>query len=156
MMRNKTFLFLILILLVSSVSLFGCKSLKKQGSTSLVQTETEETVERLDTPADTIDIVIKQIDDEMRVFDVGDHHEALIGIIREKVDSLDEEEVRPIIKETVEIYMDAYFISRIKDVLRSYNEGFTDSDVEMVFNSTSRTALYELIELYEWTFYKNK
>lgn len=155
-MNNKSGLFLILILLVSSVYLFGCKSLKQQVSNDSTQSETEETVERVDTPEDTLGIIIKQIDDEMRVFDVGDHHEALIGIIMEKAVTLEAEEIRPMIKETVEIYMDAYFMSRIKEVLRSYNERFTDSDVDMVFKSTSRTALYELIELYEWTFYKNK
>jgi hypothetical protein len=59
------------------------------------------------------------------------------------------------IKETVESVMDAYFRSRIGDLLLNYNEYYTASDVETVFNNTSRTALYQLIELYEWTFYKN-
>lgn len=147
---------LLLILLVSSVSLFGCQSLKNKDSEEKVKTESEEVGEKVDTPEDTLKKIIRQINDEMRVFDVNEHHESLSDIISEKAEGLEEDQVRQLIKETVQSYMDAYFTKRIEDVLVVYNEGYTPSDVETVFKSTSRTALYELIELYEWTFFKNR
>lgn len=147
---------LLFILLVSSVSLFGCQSLKNKDSEEKVKTESEEVGEKVDTPEDTLKKIIRQINDEMRVFDVNEHHESLSDIISEKAEGLEEDQVRQLIKETVQSYMDAYFTKRIEDVLVVYNEGYTPSDVETVFKSTSRTALYELIELYEWTFFKNR
>lgn len=147
---------LLFILLVSSVSLFGCQSLKNKDSEEKVKTESEEVGEKVDTPEDTLKKIIRQINDEMRVFDVNEHHESLSDIISEKAEGLEEDQVRQLIKETVQSYMDAYFTKRIEEVLVVYNEGYTPSDVETVFKSTSRTALYELIELYEWTFFKNR
>lgn len=156
MMMIKIKVFMILLLIVSSVSLFGCQSLKNKDSEDKVTTESKEVGEKVDTPEDTLKKIIRQINDEMRVFDVNEHHESLSDIISEKAEGLEEDQVRQLIKETVQSYMDAYFTKRIEDVLVVYNEGYTPSDVETVFKSTSRTALYELIELYEWTFFKNR
>lgn len=156
MMMIKIKVFMILLLIVSSVSLFGCQSLKNKDSEDKVTTESKEVGEKVDTPEDTLKKIIRQINDEMRVFDVNEHHESLSDIISEKAEGLEGDQVRQLIKETVQSYMDAYFTKRIEDVLVVYNEGYTPSDVETVFKSTSRTALYELIELYEWTFFKNR
>ncbi|HAS73210.1 MAG TPA: hypothetical protein DCS67_03605 [Clostridiales bacterium UBA8960] len=115
----------------------------------------EETQKEVDTPEDALLLVTAKVKEEMRVFDVNDHHAILFEQILEKARTLEEDQIRPMIKETVESVMDAYFRSRIGDLLLNYNEYYTASDVETVFNNTSRTALYQLIELYEWTFYKN-
>lgn len=141
--------------LILSVSLIGCKSLKNNDSEPTVTTESEENEKVVETPDDVMALIINQIKEEMRVFDVGDHHAILYDMISEKSVGLDDDQIRLMIKETVQTYMDAYFRAEIIELLMSHNAHYSESDVETVFNNTSRTALYELIELYEWTFYKN-
>lgn len=137
------------------LTLMGCSS-----SNVADQASTEETTEpvtsfEVSTPEDQMNLAMGQIADEMRVFDVGDHHDLLFAQIVEQSSGLSEDDTKTVISDVVALYMDAYFKERIGEVLTLYNENYAVSDVETIFSSTSRAALYELIELYEWTFYKN-
>ena len=51
--------------------------------------------------------------------------------------------------------MDEYFKEIIGNILLEYNDKYMAEDVETIFETTSRSALYELIVLYEYTFYEN-
>lgn len=147
--------FWIILVFLLSVALIGCKPLKSQSVEVLSTTLEEETQKEVDTPEEIRTLIIRQVNEETRIFDVNEHHPVLYEIILDKSKKLNEDQVRPMIKDTIQMYMDDYFMQRIREILETYNEYYTASDVETIFNNTSRTALYELIELYEWTFYKN-
>lgn len=116
----------------------------------------EETLElEVPTPPEQLELVKAKIEDEMRVFDVVAHHEALYQEIGDIPESLASEQIKSEISDIVNQYMDAYFRQIIGDILLEYNDKYMASEVETIFDSTSRTALYELITLYEYTFYEN-
>lgn len=106
------------------------------------------------TPQEALDRVSLLITDEMRVFDVNEHHDQLYEIIKKESIGLEEEEIKPLISSVINNYMDDYFKNLIREQLSEYNEQFSSDEVETIFNNTSRTALYELIALYEWTYYQ--
>jgi len=141
-------------LVLVSMLLLGCSKESKKIEVEL--NPTTETVRfEEETPPNLMDQVLSTIVSEMRVFDVNVHHESLQALIQEAVLDKSEDEIKAVISEKVSEHMDAYFYDRIGEVLELYNPNYAQSDVETIFNKTSRTALYELIELYEWTFYKN-
>lgn len=141
-------------LMLVSVLLVGCSKESKKIEVELIATTENERYEE-ETPPELMDQVLSAIVSEMRVFDVNAHHDSLQDLIQEAVLDESEDEIKAIINEKVREHMDAYFYNRIGEVLETYNPNYSQSDVETIFNNTSRTALYELIELYEWTFYKN-
>jgi len=143
------------ILIFIGLTLFGCSASEKQNVASTEPPTELITKYEVPTPEDQMAIAKNQIADEMRVFDVGEHHETLYAMILESSKGLTEEEARASVTNIVSEYMDDYFLDRIGEVLSMYNEDYAYSDVETIFNSTSRASLYELIELYEWTFYQN-
>lgn len=140
-------------ILISTLFL-GCKHESKSIDVDLVLTTEAERFEE-ETPPDLMDQALSKVLSEMRVFDVNAHHDVIQDLIQLAVENESEAEIKAIIKEKVREHMDAYFYTRIGEILENYNPNYAQSDVETLFNKTSRTALYELIELYEWTFYKN-
>ena len=121
-----------------------------------VEISSEETLElEVPTPTEEMDLVRARVMEEMRVFDVNVHHEAIYSEIENLPESLDSEELKSKINEAVSSYMDEYFKEVIGNILLEYNDKYMAEDVETIFETTSRSALYELIVLYEHTFYEN-
>ena len=136
------------------LTLMGCGA-SKTSVTAVSEPTTEEvTTIEVPTPENQMDLAKARIAEEMRVFDVNAHHETLYAEIVNQSGSLSAEEVKAIIPDIVSDYMDQYFRNRVGEILAEYNDSYALSDVETIFESASSTSLYELIALYEWTFYQ--
>ena len=146
----NAFLILCIVLTVSACDASAVKNNQK------LTTSPDETLElEVPTPSEQIDLVKARVEDEMRIFDVVAHHEALYQEIKNIPKTLDSEQIKLEISDVVKQYMDEYFHRMIGDILLEYNDKYMALEVETIFDSTSRTALYELITLYEYTFYEN-
>ncbi len=148
--RIITILFIVL-------TLMGCSASKTVIKETL-KTETEATTSmEVSTPDDLMALARAKVEEEMRIFDVNAHHDSLYAEISSIDSELSEESIKEAISEIVRTYMDAYFLEKTRDILSEFNENYTMSDVETLFDSTSRASLYKLIELYELSFYnKNR
>jgi len=136
------------------LTLIGCSTSNTVIDEPLPSSTEPSTQLKTPTPEDQMALVKSRLDDEMRIFDVQLHHNDLYAEISSIDAGLTEDEIKVTISEIVTGYMDAYFLEKTREILSEYNEDYTLSDVETLFESTSRTSLYELIELYEWSFYK--
>lgn len=126
-------------------------------NTKNIELSSEETLElEVPTPSEQIELVKAKVVDEMRVFDVNAHHDTLYAEISKLPEGLESEQLKSEISDIVNQYMDEYFHEVIGAILLEYNDKYMASEVETIFDNTSRTALYELIVLYEYTFYENK
>jgi len=141
--------------LIVAMVLTGCGGKSRVISETLEPLSEETTHYEVLTPPDEMDRVLALVREEMRVFDVNLHHEAIYAAFSEQISGLDETSAKRVIYDTVVTQMDAYFYERISALLASVNADYAYEDVETLFNSTSRTSLYELITLYEWTYYQN-
>ena len=144
-----------LLSLISAMILTGCGGKSRVISETLEPLTEETTRYEVLTPPDDMDRVLAQVREEMRVFDVNLHHETIYEAFVDQIGGLDETAAKAVIYDTVATQMDAYFNERIHALLASVNTDYASEDVETLFNSTSRASLYELITLYEWTFYQN-
>lgn len=152
----KPFLMHIIVLL--SIILFvGCQSTSGSQTQKLETTEESTTRYEVPTPEDELAKVLRLVKEEVRIFDVQAHHESLYDLIlseqKEKGTEIEKSEIYTI----VETYMDDYFWQLTHEMLRAYNENYSLDEVDLIFDQTSRTGLYDLITLYEWTYYsKNR
>lgn len=136
------------------LTLFGCGASDVSDTVVSETTIEEETNNEVQTPENQMDLAKQRIAEEMRVFDVNVHHDILYTEIINQSGNLSSEEVKAIIPDIVTMYMDGYFRNRVGEILTEYNAQYAQSDVETIFESASRASLYELIVLYEWTFYQ--
>lgn len=136
------------------LTLFGCGASDISGTLVTESTTEEETNIEVPTPENQMDLAKVRIAEEMRVFDVNVHHEILYSEIINQSGNLTSEEVKALIPDIVSVYMDGYFRNRVGEILSEYNAQYAQTDVETIFESTSRASLYELIVLYEWTYYQ--
>jgi len=144
----------ILAILFILLTVMGCSASKTKIKETLEpKTEATTSIE-VPTPENQMTMARRKVEEEMRIFDVGAHHDALYSEISAINKDLSEVEIKKAISEIVMIYMDAYFLEKTREILSEYNEKYTVSDVDTLFNSTSRKSLYALIELYEWSFYE--
>ena len=141
--------------LIAAMVLTGCGGKSRVISETLEPLSVETTRYEVPTPPDEMDRVLALVREEMRVFDVNLHHEMIYAAFSEQISGLEEEAAKSVIFDTVATQMDAYFYERIREMLSGVNPDYAYEDVETLFNSTSRTSLYELITLYEWTYYQN-
>jgi uncharacterized lipoprotein NlpE involved in copper resistance len=148
--RIFTILFIVL-------TLMGCNASKTVIKETL-EVKTEDTSsDEVSTPDDQMALAKKKVEEEMRIFDVNAHHDALYAEIVSLDKALSETELKAAISQIVKDYMDAYFLEKTRKILSEYNEYYTDSEVESLFEGTSRASLYKLIELYELSFHnKNR
>ncbi len=137
-------------------STIGCSRSDRVISKTLDTEETSETQYYEETPSEEMAIVQQLVKDEMRVFDVEEHHEVLLAEIQKLDRGLSEADLKLAVEDIVKARMDSYFYTRIESILSKYNPYYGPNDVETLFNNTSRTALYDLIVLYEVTFLKNQ
>ena len=153
-MKIKPVVTVMILLILFTVT--GCNRSDTVVSKTLSTEETSETQFYEETPSEEMAIVLELIKDEMRVFDVAEHHDALMEEIQKLDKGLSEEDLKIAIENIVKTRMDSYFYTRIETILSEYNPNYGPNDVETLFNNTSRTALYDLIVLYEVTFLKNQ
>ncbi len=152
-MRWSNYICMSVIIVFVTLTLIGCSASKEVIKESY-ETSTEPiTTYETPTPDDQMALVKSQLIEEMRIFDVGAHHDALYSQIKNIEKDLTEDEVKEAISEIVKTYMDSYFLEKTREILSKYNDNYAISDVETLFESTSRSSLYTLIELYEWSFY---
>lgn len=146
-----------IIVLLSMLLFMGCQSTSGSQTQKLETTEETTTRYEVPTPEDELAIVLGQIKEEMRIFDVQAHHDSLYDLIltEQKTKGTEIEKIE--IYAIVETYMDDYFRQLTHEILSAHNENYSLDEVDLVFNQTSRTGLYDLITLYEWTYYsKNR
>lgn len=141
--------------LIVAMVLTGCGGKSRVISETLEPLSEETTRYEVPTPPDEMDRVLAQVREEMRVFDVNLHHETIYAAFVDQISGLEEAAAKTVIFDTVATQMDAYFYERIRELLSGVNPDYAYEDVETLFNSTTRTSLYELITLYEWTYYQN-
>ena len=153
-MRIKLLAAVMLLLILFTVT--ACSRSEIVVSKTLNTEETSETQYYEETPSEEMAIVLELVKDEMRVFDVAEHHEALMKEISKLDKGLSGDEFKIAVENIVKTRMDSYFYTRIETILSDYNPNYGPNDVETLFNNTSRTALYDLIVLYEVTFLKNQ
>ena len=146
---------LILILFIS-LTLMGCNPSNKSELETTELLVEEETREEVPTPEDTFDRVKNQYRNEVRVFDVVEHHEPIYSEILQSVSGETEDALKLLIEEKVRVYMDDFFKERIAELLEIENSHYALSEVDEIFESVSRESLYELIVLYEYEYYKTK
>lgn len=152
-MRWSNYIYRSVLIVFVTLTLIGC-STSKEVIMETHETSTEPiTIYETPTPDDQMALVKSRLIEEMRIFDVGAHHDALYNQIKNIEKNLSEGEVKEAISEIVTTYMDGYFLEKTHEILSEYNDSYAISDVETLFESTSRTSLYTLIELYEWSFY---
>ncbi len=148
--RIVTILFIVL-------TLMGCSASKTVINETLDTDVEATTVMEVSTPDDQMELAKIKVEEEMRIFDVNAHHDSLYAEISLIDSELSELEIKAAISEIVKVYMDAYFLEKTRAILSEFNENYTMSEVETLFESTSRASLYKLIELYELSFYnKNR
>ena len=145
-----------LTLLFVLLTLIGCNASKTVIKKPVVASTESETQLEIPTPDDQMALVKRRLNEEMRIFDVGAHHDALYAEISILDKGLTDLEIKAALSKIVKDYMDTYFLDKTGEILSEYNENYTLSDVNTLFESTSRKSLYTLIELYEWSFYTKK
>lgn len=151
----KVNFFFVMILFCIVLTLSACDASTAQNNKK-IELSSEETLElEVPTPSEQIELVKAKVVDEMRVFDVNAHHDALYAEISKLPEGLEPEQLKSEISDIVNQYMDVYFHEVISAILMEYNDKYMASEVETIFDNTSRTALYQLIVLYEYTFYEN-
>ena len=147
----------IIAILFISLTLIGCSASKTLIEETLETKNEATTGMEVSTPEDQMELAKIKVEEEMRIFDVNEHHDSLYAEISLIDSGLSEFEIKEAISEIVKVYMDAYFHEKTREILSEFNENYTMSDVETLFESTSRASLYKLIELYELSFYnKNR
>ncbi|MGX8796441.1 hypothetical protein ACR6HW_10195 [Fusibacter sp. JL298sf-3] len=120
--------------------------------------EAPEEVEEEKVPTEESDKekVLSQVREEVRVFDVVEHHDALNAGIREAMKNSDASELDEIATAVVTVHMDAHWRERVKDLLSEVNPNYETEDVDWVLDRISTSDLYELMVLYEVAFYKKQ
>jgi len=144
-----------LILLIVAMLLTGCGT--QAPTTKKYELEVEEVEEIAPIEENLLVSLITDIQDEMRIFDVVEHHEALIKRIENEVPAdLDSEEMTAQISEIVSSYMDEILRDRIRKGLSNIQDPYSDEDVIWVRSQISTDDLYHLITIYEREFYKRE
>ncbi|MDK2866266.1 MAG: hypothetical protein PWP51_892 [Clostridiales bacterium] len=146
---------LILMVMIGTLMLAGCA--KEEAAVSTHVLETEETQEEAAVPIeeDALTAFRDTIQEEMRVFDVVAHHDAIYAQVKAYVSAdMDDAALTEAIQTVVSDYMDEQLKIRIDEGLSAIQAHYTSEDAEWV-QSTVRTAdLYELITVYEREYYK--
>lgn len=149
-------LWMLIIVYLCVLFFMGCQSTSESQTHTADTTEAPTTQYEVPTPEDQLAQVLEQIKDEMRIFDVEAHHEVLNDLVlsheKDKGTAIEKTDIYAI----VETYMDDYFWQLTQEILSEYNENYSQEEIEHLFEQTSRKGLYDLITLYEWTYYNKK
>ena len=117
----------------------------------------EESVEKtVTTDDDALEDLVIKIQEEMRIFDVVEHHDALLSGIESEMTGSDEARLKEITQRVVKTYMDEHLKKRITELLTEVNPQHKIEERDWVFHQVSTQSLYRFITLYEVAFYKDK
>jgi PBP1b-binding outer membrane lipoprotein LpoB len=142
-------------ILLMSVWLFaGCAQNTAETSTYVLEPE-EEQVETVPIEEDALTALRDTIQEEMRVFDVVAHHDAIYALVVNAVSvDMDDAAMTEAIRVVVSDYMNEQLNRRIDGGLSAIEQNYTAEDAEWI-RETIRTAdLYDLITVYEREYYK--
>lgn len=122
--------------------------------TEVTTESTEATEATEETPEEALQSVRETLQEEIRIFDVKDHHAALAAEIKTRTEGLtDASAIKAQIQDVVKTHMDEHFKARIGTLLSEKNPHYGQEEADALFNALDPSALYELIALYEWTDY---
>lgn len=144
-------------LLLMGLLMMGCSLRDLESSPQVLDEavlEEEIEIEEVATPEESKARILKIIREEMRIFDVVAHHDALQEAITQQMLNQDRNKLEAIASEVVKAHMDAHLRNRIEILLEMENEYYSINDVEWIFNRVSTRDLYALMTLYEKSFYE--
>lgn len=145
------------LLFLSCLLMVGCSPRHSESTPQVLEEDlVEEEIEvmEVDTAEEVKERLLVIIREEMRIFDVVAHHDALHEAITHQMVGQNRNALEAIASEVVQKHMDAHLRNRIEILLEMENEYYVASDVEWIFNRVSTRDLYTLMTLYEKTFYE--
>lgn len=144
-----------ILFLVVMIAVNGCSAKVVSPKVDVPAIE-EALEEKVFTDEDTLSTLVLQLQEEMRVFDVVEHHDALLLAIEERMTGTDEDVLKKIATEVVVEYMNGQLEARIIELLSELNEMHSIDERDWVFHQISTQSLYRFIILYEVAYYKDK
>lgn len=153
----KRFLVLFGLGLLSTV-LFACQEEAAIQKTYVLEEEVvEEEVLAEPIEEDALTALRDEIQDEMYIFDVVEHHEDIYTLVVDAVTpSMDAETLNDTIASVVKTYMDEKLRIRIDQGLKAIQEDYRQEDAQWIFDTVSTHSLYNLITVYEREYYKDQ
>ncbi|MBS7527185.1 hypothetical protein KHM83_10885 [Fusibacter paucivorans] len=156
-MNFKRIRFLMIsMLLIGALMSAGCSKQETPPSTQELEAE-EEVEEAVAVPIeeDALTALRDTIQDEMRVFDVVAHHDAIYEQVKAQVTAeMDDAALTEAIQMVVSDYMNEQLKKRIDEGLSAIQEHYTSDDAAWVQDTVRTADLYELITVYEREYYK--
>lgn len=141
---------MVLLLMVNT----ACSSNKGQTLRKVETIPEEKAHERIFTEEDVKERLLRQLSDEVRIYDVVEHQEAFRTSIDTQMAGKPMDQLESVVKDIVIEHMDAYWEERVRELLAEENEWYEESDVTWILDRISTEDLYDLIVLYEATYYK--
>ncbi len=144
---------LLILSMMMLMLLTGCQSKK-----TTVQTVTLEPVEeekRIEEPVteDELDIILKKLQAEMRVFDVVAYHDELLAEIMPKISGGESDEtLNEIIKPIVEAYV--YNVLSEK-IIENLGSNYSQADFDWLYSHVETKSLQTLMVAYEREYIKH-
>lgn len=144
---------ILILCLIMAMLLSGCS----QNNTP-VKTVTLEPIEedkRVEEPVteDQLDIILKKLQGEMRVFDVVEYHDDLLAEIKPKISGGESDEtLNEIIKPIVEMYVYDLLSEKIVDAL---GENYAQADYDWLYSHVETKSLQTLMVAYEREYIKH-
>jgi len=140
--------------LVLVFTLMGCKTEEIDMDIEII-IEPPVSVEKEPMPEDDRVIVLNELQKEMKIFDVEEHHDGIFRLISE-VDFISgsDEDMDQIIYPIVAGYMNASLDEKIVEVLDKMDESYTLEDIKWLKENVNTNELYGFITIYEREFYK--
>lgn len=135
-------------------ALSGCS--QPAPTTKVVTLEEVEEPERKEVPAteDELDRFQRELQDEMRVFDVADYHDDLYALISAQVSGTESDEtLNQIISPIADDYIDELLTKKIKEKL---GENYSEADFNWLYAHVETQSLHKLMVAYEREYIKHK
>lgn len=136
------------------VTLTACTGYSKKSERKVVEVPEKVEHERVVTEEEVKEKLLKQLSDEVRIYDVVEHQAVFREAIEAQMVGKNMDQLESTVQSIVVEHMDAYWDQRVRELLSQENEWYDESDVEWLLDRISTEDLYELIVLYEATYYK--
>lgn len=136
------------------VTLTACTGYSKKSERKVVEVPEKVEHERVVTEEEVKEKLLKQLSDEVRIYDVVEHQAVFREAIEAQMVGKNMDQLESTVQSIVVEHMDAYWDQRVRELLSQENEWYDESDVEWLLERISTEDLYELIVLYEATYYK--
>ena len=150
-MKRLGLLFLILILVFMVAA---CRSTEPVQDETELETTQEETLVRLATEEDTLAALLKNLQAEMRVFDVVEYHDAIYQELENAMKETPDSSLETTAESVVESFIENQLIERIRIELAAENPLYKSEEVDWLYDQIDTNDLIELIVLYEVLYYE--